>query len=51
MKVEIDTEKMKCNFKECQHYEDGVCQDSKSRKDCVEIAIAVLCIKEKETEE
>lgn len=46
MTVEIDLKSNKCNFPECRHYEQGECCDKKSRKDCLDIALAVLCLNE-----
>nr|DAI88273.1 MAG TPA: hypothetical protein [Caudoviricetes sp.] len=44
MKVDIDLQSNKCNFPECQEYEDGVCTSEEHRKDCLDIALAVLCL-------
>lgn len=38
----------KCNFTTCRYNKDGSCQNEEARKECVEIAKAVLCIKENE---
>ena len=48
MKLEIDLKSMKCNYKECWHYYEGECQDEEARKNCQDIALAVLCVSEGE---
>lgn len=44
MLVNIETNGNRCNFEFCRHYLDGECQDEKARKECEDIAYAVLCI-------
>lgn len=34
----------KCQFEQCRNYEDGYCLNDEDRKNCIEIATAVLCI-------
>lgn len=34
----------KCEFTNCIHYSDGFCHDTKARKNCVEMAIGILCL-------
>ena len=46
--VEIDYKSNRCNFPECIHYESGICADMKARKDCLDIALAVLCLNNEE---
>lgn len=48
-KTRIDIEKLdlkgnKCRYENCRHYYNGKCLDKRARKDCLEIALAVLCI-------
>lgn len=40
----------RCDFKDCIHYEDGICLSEEAREYCLEIAYAVLC-KNKDIEE
>lgn len=40
----------RCDFKDCIHYEDGICLSEEARAYCLEIAYAVLC-KNKDIEE
>lgn len=35
-----------CRFEQCRNYEDGKCLNEDDRKNCLEIALAVLCIDE-----
>ena len=44
MQVNINIEKNNCQFEQCRYYEDGICLSDEARRDCVEIATAVLCI-------
>lgn len=39
-----------CNFEFCRNYEDGKCLNAEDRKNCLEIAMAVLCINEDESD-
>lgn len=49
-KIEINDNK--CHFEQCRHYEAGECLSEEARRDCLEIASAVLCLdKEPEIEE
>ena len=48
MKVDIDVKSKKCDFRQCINYESGECMSEENRRDCLEIALAVLCIKEEE---
>ena len=50
LNVKVDLNDKHCNFVNCVHYENGVCRNKESRKDCVEIAMAVLCINEDESD-
>jgi hypothetical protein len=34
----------RCNFKYCNYHVDGYCMSEEHRKDCLEIAIGVLCL-------
>ena len=46
-----EKEKIRCNYEQCIHHEDGYCLDNNARRDCVEIALSVLCLnKEPECE-
>lgn len=40
----IDLKSNNCNFEQCQNYEDGKCLNKDDRRNCLEIAMAVLCI-------
>lgn len=44
VQVNIDENSNKCQFEQCINYEDGYCLNDKDRKNCIEIATAVLCI-------
>ena len=33
-----------CNFKNCVNYADGYCHDLERRKDCVAMAVGILCM-------
>ncbi len=44
MEINIDVKSNKCNFEYCRNHKDGECQDKKARKDCLEIALSVLCV-------
>lgn len=46
MQVDIDIAKNNCHFEQCRHYLDGECQNNEARKDCIEIAVSVLCIED-----
>ena len=48
MKIEIDLKSDKCNYPECRNYNDGICYDMEARKDCLDIALAVLCLNNEE---
>lgn len=51
LNIRIDTADNKCQYENCVNYDDGICLSEESRKDCLEIALAVLCInKENEIE-
>lgn len=42
---------IRCNYEQCIHHEEGYCLDNNARRDCVEIALSVLCLnKEPECE-
>ncbi len=47
MLVETDLTKNNCNFRNCRHFRSGKCMNPTARKDCLEIAFAVLCITDK----
>ena len=51
MLVNIDIKSNKCNFEQCRYFDAGVCLNDEARKDCVEIATAVLCINDEVTNE
>lgn len=38
----------RCDFSECRNYEDGECMDDEARKGCVEMSMAILCIKQED---
>ena len=40
----------KCQFEQCINYEDGYCLNDEDRRGCIEIAMAVLCINEDESD-
>lgn len=42
--METDLTKNNCNFHNCRHYRSGKCMNNTARKDCLEIALAVLCV-------
>ena len=44
MQIKIDLKGNNCHFEQCRHYEDGKCLSDEARKDCLDIALAVLCI-------
>lgn len=46
MLVNLNIKNNKCQFEQCRHFDNGNCLDDKARKDCVDIAIAVLCVKD-----
>ena len=46
VRVDINIKSNKCDFEQCVNYHDGICFNDQARKDCVDIATAVLCIKE-----
>ena len=33
-----------CHFKNCIHHADGYCHSEEHRKDCLEIALGILCM-------
>lgn len=37
-----------CRFEFCRNYEDGKCLNETDRKNCLDIAMAVLCINEED---
>ena len=41
--IEANVTKNDCQFEQCRHYNEGKCLNGKARKDCLEIAMAVLC--------
>lgn len=47
MQIETDITKNNCHFEQCRNYHEGKCLNGKARKDCLEIALAVLCATEK----
>lgn len=47
MLMETDLTKNNCNFHNCRHYRSGKCMNNTARKDCLEIALAVLCVTDK----
>lgn len=34
----------KCNLASCRYNQNGICQNEDKRKECVEVAMAVLCL-------
>lgn len=44
MRVDIDIKNNKCRFEQCRHFSDGECLSDEARKDCIDIALAVLCL-------
>ena len=46
MVAEIDLKSNECGFPECRHYEQGTCNSKEHRKECIDIALSVLCIDE-----
>lgn len=51
MRVDIDIKNNRCDFEQCVHHYDGICINNQARKDCLEIALAVLCINKEVTDE
>lgn len=52
MLVDVSIGEDRCNYEFCRHFENGKCRSADARKECLEIAIAVLCIdKDKEDEQ
>lgn len=51
VRVDIDIKNNKCDFENCVHHHDGICINNQARKDCLEIALAVLCINQEVTDE
>lgn len=51
VRVDIDIKSNKCDFEQCVNYYEGICLNKQARKDCVEIATAVLCINQEVTDE
>lgn len=47
MQIEVDLKRNNCHYEQCRHYEDGMCLNDKARRDCLDIALAVLCIEDK----
>lgn len=50
MDVSIDLRSDGCNFQFCRHNEGGKCNNEIARIDCLEVALAVLCIDEEQNE-
>lgn len=46
MLKDVNLETNRCRFEQCINYEDGKCLNEDDRKNCLEIALAVLCIDE-----
>lgn len=44
LNIRIDTADNKCQYENCVNFDNGVCLSEESRKDCIEIALAVFCI-------
>lgn len=44
MDVSIDLKSDGCNFQFCRHNDNGRCVNEIARLDCLEVALAVLCI-------
>lgn len=40
--IKFDEKSDKCNFQDCRCYEDGICHGEEERKNCLELAFAVL---------
>lgn len=47
MHIDTDLTKNNCNFPHCRYYLNGKCLNDNRRKDCLEIALAVLCATDK----
>lgn len=47
LNLEINLRENKCRFEQCVHYEDGECLNDAARKNCLDIALAVLCCEDK----
>ena len=45
MVINFDEKSDKCNFVECRCYDNGICRGEEERKNCLEIAFAVLGVK------
>lgn len=46
MQIEVDVTKNDCNYEQCRYFAYGKCHSRRARKDCLEIALAVLCLNE-----
>ena len=46
MQEKINLKSNNCHYPECIHYEEGKCLDDDARKNCLEFALAVLCLNE-----
>jgi hypothetical protein len=44
VRVDINIKSNKCDFEQCVNHYEGICLNKQARKDCVDIAIAVLCL-------
>lgn len=42
MVINFDEKSDKCNFTECRCYENGICHGEEERRNCLELAFAVL---------
>lgn len=47
MQIETDLTKNHCQYKKCRHWNEGKCLNAKARKDCIDVALAVLFAREK----
>jgi hypothetical protein len=45
MQIEFDLGNKGCNFQECRWNEYGKCCNDVARVDCLEMALAVLCVR------
>jgi hypothetical protein len=45
MRINLEIPKDDCDFEFCRYFEDGKCLSESARKDCLEIALAVLCVR------
>lgn len=44
MRIKVDLKGNSCQFEQCVNYYEGICLNDQARKDCLDIALAVLCV-------